>query len=126
MVALLRWLAGRLAVIPWLLKTFGGLAVLIPIAFILKLVGLPVLMVLGVLALPVLFVLFVLGLPIFLVLLVGGGLMALVFFVLSIGLIALKVFIFVVLPIMLVFKLFQWIFRGSNGGTPPATEHPQE
>ncbi len=126
MVALLRWLAGRLAVIPWLLKTVGGLAVLIPIAFVLKLVGLPVLIVLGVLALPVLFVLFVLGLPIFLVVLVGGGLMALLFFALSIGMVALKVFIFVVLPIVLVFKLFQWIFRGTNGGTPPSAERPQE
>lgn len=101
----------RLAAIRWLFK-LGGLGLLIPIAFILKVIGLPVLLVLMVLALPVLALLFLFGLPIFLVLLVGGMFMGLVGAVLSIGLVALKIAIFVVLPIWLTMKLVGWIFRG--------------
>ena len=72
MWSLLKWLAMRLAVVRWLFKVLGGLAVFVPIALLLKTIGLPVLIILGILALPVLFVLFLFGLPIFLVLLVGG------------------------------------------------------
>ncbi len=124
MVALLRWLVSRLAVVPWLLKTFGGLAVLVPLALLLKTVGLPIIAILGVLAAPVLLVLFVLGLPIFLVLLVGGGLLAFVFALVSIGLVVLKLLIFVVLPIVLVWKLIRWIFRRGDGGN--GTVHDAE
>ena len=45
---LLKW-----AMLKWLLKSLGSLGILVPIAFILKMVGLPVLMVLAVLALPI-------------------------------------------------------------------------
>ena len=124
MVALLRWLVSRLAVVPWLLKTIGGLGVLVPLALLLKVIGLPVLMVIGVLAAPVLFVLFVLGLPIFLVLVVGGGLLAFLFMLLSIGLVVLKVALFVVLPIVLIWKLVRWMFRGREDGN--GTVKPSE
>ncbi len=51
------------------LRSFGWLAWLLPVGFLLKFVGLPLLAVLGLLALPVLALLLVIGLPIFVVLL---------------------------------------------------------
>ena len=101
----------RLAAIRWAIKTLVGVGVLVPVAMILKVVGLPVLAVLGVLAMPILFVLFLFGLPIFLVLIVGAMLMAGLFFMLTLGMIALKVFLFVVLPIWLIWKVAGWLFR---------------
>jgi hypothetical protein len=85
--------------------------VLVPVAFILKLVGLPILAVLGVVAMPVLFVLFLFGLPIFLVLIVGAVLLAGLFFMLTLGMIAFKIFLFVVLPIWVVWKVAGWLMR---------------
>ncbi|HEY4215842.1 MAG TPA: hypothetical protein VGM67_01825 [Gemmatimonadaceae bacterium] len=116
----------RVAALRWLFK-LGGLGLLLPIAFLLKMVGLPLLMVLGVLAIPVLILLFVFGLPIFLVLIVGSMLMGLLGFVLTIGIAALKVGIFIVLPIWLVCALFGKLRRRSckrddddSSSTPPA------
>jgi len=131
MWSILGRLAARLALIRWLFKVLGGLGLLVPLAFLLKVVGLPILAVLGVLAAPVLLVLFLFGLPIFLVLLVGGALMGVVFSVLTAGLAVLKIAIIVVLPVWLVFKLTRWLWRrgGRDGGRngevhdapPPAT-----
>jgi hypothetical protein len=104
-------LVARLAAIRWAFKTLLGLGVLVPVAFILKVVGLPILAVLSVLALPVLFVLFLFGLPIFMVLIVGAVLMAGVFFMLTLGMLALKIFLFVVLPIWLIWKIGCWLFQ---------------
>jgi hypothetical protein len=101
----------RLAAIRWAIKSFVGLGLLVPIAFLLKVVGLPILAVLGVLAMPVLFVLFLFGLPVFLVLMVGGFLLGLVGTMLSVGLAALKIFVFVVLPVWLVWKLVCLVWR---------------
>jgi hypothetical protein len=109
-LSVLKWLVMRLAAVRWIVKILGGLAVLAPLAFLIKLIGLPILAVLGVLALPVLFVLFIFGLPIFLVLIAGAGVMGLLFAMLSIGLVALKIGLLVVLPIYLIFKLGSWIF----------------
>lgn len=115
-------LAARLAMIRWLIKILGGLGILVPIAFLLKFVGLPILAVLGVLAAPVLIVLFLFGLPIFLVLLVGGALMGIVFSVLSVGLAALKIVLVIGIPVLLAFRLTQWLWRdrGKNGPAPDA------
>ena len=116
----------RVAALRWLFK-LGGLGLLIPIAFVLKMVGLPLLMVLGVLAMPVLILLFIFGLPIFLVLIVGGMLMGLLGFVLTIGVAALKIGLFVVLPIWLVWALVSKIFgrsRKCDDDTPPSTVDP--
>ena len=101
----------RLAAIRWAFKTIVGLGVLVPVAFILKVVGLPVLAVLSVLALPVLFVLFLFGLPIFLVLIVGGTLLGGLFFLLTLGMFAFKIFLFVVLPIWIVWKVVGFLWR---------------
>ncbi|PYP68202.1 MAG: hypothetical protein DMD26_02600 [Gemmatimonadetes bacterium] len=114
MWSLLKWLVMRLAIVRWIFKVLGLVAFL-PIAFLLKAIGIPLLIVLAVLALPVLFVLFLLGLPIFLVLLVGGLAMGALFAALSFGILALKVAIFVVLPMWLLWKLGSWMFRRRDG-----------
>jgi hypothetical protein len=111
MIATITALVVRLAAIRWAIKTLVGVGVLVPVAFILKVVGLPVLAVLGVLAAPVLFILFLLGLPIFLVLIVGAMLLAGVFFLLTLGMVAFKFFLFVVLPIWLIWKVAGFLFR---------------
>lgn len=120
----LRWVVLRLAAVNWLFKTLGGFAILVPIAFVLKMIGLPVLLVLCVLALPILFVLFIFGLPIFLVLAVGGMVMGLLGAVLAIGVAAVKIGLFVVLPIWLVFKVCSWIFRKRGPDAPPPQTPP--
>lgn len=113
MFATITALVVRLAAIRWAIKTLVGVGVLVPVAMILKFVGLPILAVLGVLAAPVLFVLFLFGLPVFLVLIVGAMLLAGLFFLLTLGMMAFKFFLFVVLPIWLIWKvagmLFRWI-----------------
>ena len=126
MLSVLKWLVMRLAAVRWIIKVLGSLGILLPLAFLFKFIGLPILGVLGVLALPVLFVLFIFGLPIFLVLIVGGGVLGLLFALLSIGLMALKIGILVVLPIYLVYKLLSWIFgrsrrNGDTGNAKPST-----
>ena len=126
MWSLLKWLAMRLAIVRWLFKVLGSLAVFVPLALLLKTIGLPLLMVLAVLALPVLFVLFLFGLPIFLVLAVGGLAMGALFAVLAFGLLALKIAVFVVLPIWLVWKLARWAFRGRHGQTRNTPSTPTE
>jgi hypothetical protein len=65
---LLKW-----AMLKWLLKSLGSLGILVPIAFVLKMIGLPVLMVLAVLALPVLLMLALFGMPFILVFLPFGA-----------------------------------------------------
>jgi len=121
----------RIAALRWLFK-LGGLGLLLPIAFVLKMIGLPLLMVLGVLAIPVLILLFVFGLPIFLVLIVGSMLMGLLGFVLTIGVAALKIGLFVVLPIWLVWALFgkvcsrrRWCRGKDEPPHPDKPSHPE-
>jgi hypothetical protein len=111
MIGTISALVVRLAAIRWAFKTLVGLGVLVPVAMILKVVGLPILAVLSVLALPVLLVLFLFGLPIFLVLIVGAMLLSGLFFLLTLGMVALKIFLFVVLPIWVVWKVAGWLFR---------------
>jgi hypothetical protein len=111
MIAAITALVVRLAAIRWAIKTLVGVGVLVPVAMILKVVGLPILAILGVLAMPVLFVLFILGLPVFLVLIVGAMLLAGVFFLLTLGVVAFKIFLFVVLPIWLIWKVAGFLLR---------------
>ena len=128
----IRWLVLRIAAIRWLFK-LGGLAFLLPLALLLKTIGLPLLGILSVLALPVLILLFLFGLPIFLVFIFGGMLMGLIGMVVTIGVAALKIGLFVVLPIWLFWKIgtsaWGWTFKRKGGGdsgpsdssTPPST-----
>ena len=133
MWAAIRWLVLRLAAVRWLFK-LSGLALLLPLALLLKTIGLPILAVLSIVSLPLLFLLLIFGLPIFMVLLVGGLLMGVFSVVLTIGIAAVKIGLFVVLPIWLVWmvgsKLYHWIVGGRNGGakggepTPPPPPEP--
>jgi hypothetical protein len=120
MWAAIRWLVLRLAAVRWLFK-LSGLALLLPLAFLLKMIGLPLLAVLSIVGLPILFFLMVFGLPIFMVLLFGGLLMGVFGVVLTIGIAALKFGLLVVLPLWLIWtlgkKIYRWAFGGGNGGT---------
>jgi hypothetical protein len=121
--SLIKWLVMKLAIVRWLMKVLGGLAVLLPIAALLKTIGLPVLIVLAILALPIFFLLFLFGLPIFLVLLFGSLAMGALFAILSFGLLALKFAVFVVLPIWLLWRLVAWLRRRNDQRpTPDLTE----
>jgi hypothetical protein len=119
----IRWLVLRLVAARWLFK-LGGLAFLVPLALLLKTIGLPILGVLGVLVFPILVLLFLFGLPIFLVLVFGSLFIGMLGMVLTLGVAAIKIGLFVVLPAWLVWKLFTKVFRrggdshgGTNGGS---------
>lgn len=98
------------------LRSFGWLAWLLPVGFLLKWVGLPLLAVLAVLALPVLALLLVIGLPIFVVLLFGGAILSIVGTVITIGVALAKVLI----PIALVVWVLRWLFRAPKSEVAPA------
>jgi hypothetical protein len=110
----IRWLLLRIAAIRWVFK-LGWLGLLIPIAFVLKSIGLPLLIILCILALPILLMMFVFGLPIFLVVMAGGAFMGLVSVVLSLSFAVLKIALMVVLPIWLVFAIAPRIRRRALG-----------
>jgi hypothetical protein len=118
MIALLKWILARVALFKLLLKSFGALAWLLPIALLLKALGWPVLLVLAVLAIPLGIVLMVIGLPLLLVAASAGVMLMIVFWVVSTGLLLIKIAV----PILLVLWLLRWM-RGFNkgrgsGGTP--------
>ena len=116
-----RWVL-RLAALRWLFK-LGGLGLLLPIAMLLKAIGLPLLAILSVVALPILILLFLFGLPIFLVLIFGAIAMGLLGMVLTIGVAAIKVGLFVVLPLWLIWKLGSMVCGRlcKRGGTDPGS-----
>ena len=108
---LLRSLLTKWALFRLLLKSLGSLAWLLPLAFILKAIGLPILVLLAILALPLLILLAVIGLPIILVMVVGGTLLTFTMWILSIGMVALKI----ALPIILVVWFVRWLRRPKSG-----------
>ena len=110
MWSLITSLLAKWALLKLLLKTLGSLGWLLPIAFILKFVGIPVLVVLAILALPVFIVLAIVGLPIMFVIVAGIMLLVGFFFLLSIGILALKI----IIPILLVYWLVRWWFRNGK------------
>jgi hypothetical protein len=110
----IRWLVLRVVAARWLFK-LSGLGLLVPLALLLKAIGLPLLGVLSVLAFPILILLFLFGLPVFLVLVVGGLFMGMLAMVLMVGLVALKIGLFVVLPIWLFWKIGAHLFRWGRG-----------
>lgn len=122
----IRWLLLRIAAIRWVFK-LGWLGLLIPIAFLLKSIGLPLLIILLILALPILVMFFVFGLPVFLVVMAGGAFMGLVSFVLTLSVAVLKVAVFIVLPIWFIFavapRIARW-FKGDNGSSPKDAPPP--
>jgi hypothetical protein len=119
MWALISSLLAKYALLKLILKTLGSLGWLVPLAFVLKLVGLPILIVLAILAAPVLIVLAIIGLPIMFVLVIGGLILAGIFAMLSIGFAALKI----ALPIILIYWLLRWWFsNGKSDSADPAVD----
>jgi hypothetical protein len=110
----IQWLVVRVAAIRWFFK-LGWLGLLVPIVLLLKTIGMPILAVLSIVALPILFLLLLFGLPIFLVFVFGSLFMGFLGFVLTAGLAAIKIGLFVVLPVWLMWKLGSAIFRRGRG-----------
>ncbi len=120
MWALIKSLLAKWAVFKVLLKALGSLAWLIPIAFVLKAIGLPMLLLLLILAVPILVVLAVIGLPILLVFVVGGFLLSILFTIVSVGFAALKI----ALPILLVVWIVNWLLSSRKSDPPPLHDIP--
>lgn len=119
MWSLITSLLARWALFKLLLKTLGSMAWLLPVAFILKLIGLPVLIVLAILAAPIFIILAIIGLPIMFVIVAGIVLLVGFFFLLSMGLLVLKIAI----PIILIYWLIRWLFRnGKKNSIDPAVD----
>ena len=119
MWSLITSLLAKWALFKLLLKTLGSMAWLLPVAFILKLIGLPVLIVLAILAAPVFIILAIIGLPIMVVIVAGVMLLVGFFFLLSMGLLVLKIAI----PIILIYWVIRWLFRnGKKNSIDPAVD----
>ena len=104
-------------------RTVGGMlatlfAVLLPIGGILKFVGLPLLLVLGVLGAPLFLLLAVIGLPLLFVVGIGGALLLFIGVLLTLGVMALKI----VLPIVLLVWFVRWVFRKDRPASGPISE----
>lgn len=109
---LLKGLALRFAVG----RTVGGMlatlfVVLVPLAGLLKFIGLPLLLVLGVIGAPVFLLLGAIGLPVLFVVGFGGLLLLFVGALLAVGIFAIKI----LLPIVLVVWFVRWIRRPRPG-----------
>jgi hypothetical protein len=107
---LLKGLALRFAVG----RTIGGLfatllLALVPVAGVLKVIGLPLLLVLGVIGAPLFVLLAAIGLPVLLVVGIGAVLLAFLGVLLAVGVLAIKI----VVPIVLVVWVVRWM-RGKN------------
>ena len=111
MWVVLKSLLAKWAILKLVLKAFGSLGWLLPLAFILKALGLPFLIMLAVLALPLLLVLAVIGLPVLLVVLVGGSLVTVTMWIVSIGVVALKLAI----PLVLAYWVLTWMLGRRDG-----------
>lgn len=103
-------------------RTLGGMLAtlflfLVPIAGVLKVIGLPVLIVLGVVGAPIFLLLAAIGLPVLVVVGFGGMLLALVGGLLALGILAIKI----ALPIILIVWLVKWWRR-----KPKAPEAPSD
>ena len=119
MWSLITSLLAKWALFKLLLKTLGSMAWLLPVAFILKLIGLPVLIVLAILAAPVFIILAIIGLPIMFVVVVGIVLLVGFFFMLWMGLLVLKIAI----PIILIYWLIRRFFKnGKKNSIDPAVD----
>ena len=120
MLAFMKLLLVRWMMLRYLFGALGGLLALWPVAWLLKIIGIPLLIVLLILGVPLIILLAAIGLPALAVMAVGGMILGLLGLVLSVGMVVVKIGIFVVLPLMLVWWLFRWIMdtgkkRGGEG-----------
>lgn len=100
-------------------RTVGGVfgtlfLLLVPMAGVLKFVGLPLLLVLGVLGAPIFLLLAAIGLPALFVVGIGGALLLGVGVLLTLSFMVLKI----LLPILLVVWLVRWVIRKSGTAGP--------
>lgn len=116
MWAFLKAILVKWALIKSLLKILGSLGWLLPLAFILKAVGIPLLILLAVLAIPLFIVLAIFGLPLLLVVVVGGALLTFTMWIVSMGLLALKI----ALPIIAIVWVIRWFTRSRDDGAKDA------
>lgn len=107
-----------------LLALLASVLVVIPAALgLLKVVAVPLVALLALVGLPLLVVIALLGFPLFIVLAITGVVLALLAAVVTFGLIALKIFLFVVLPLWLAYRFVRWMLRGARTtGAPAGTE----
>jgi hypothetical protein len=106
-------------------RTLGGMLAtlflfLVPVAGVLKVIGLPVLIVLGVVGAPIFLLLAAIGLPVLVVVGFGGVLLALVGGLLALGILAIKI----ALPIILIVWLVKWWRKPKHPAPPPPPMPP--
>jgi len=120
------WMLVKKALLALILgRTFGGvlallIAVLAPLAGVLKLIGIPVMIVLLVVGAPVILLLAVVGLPLMLVAVAGVVVMGVLGLVLAISVALLKVLI----PLAIVFFVMRFLWRLTLGRRDPDTPPP--
>lgn len=126
MWSILKAILIKLGMLRGLIAVLGSLAAVLPIALaLIKLVGLPLLVVMFVLGLPLLLVLALFGFPFIAVLAIGGVVMGMALAVITVGIMAVKFFLFVVLPIWIAWKLASWAFGRRGGGERRPSEPPR-
>jgi hypothetical protein len=123
MLSIVKAILMKFGMLRGLIAVLSSLAAILPIAIaLIKLLGWPIIAVLFVLSMPLLLVLAIIGFPLMAVLGIAALVMGIAFAVITLGLIALKFFLFVVLPIWLLWKAASWAFRGRGGGEKRAPE----
>jgi len=122
MWAIIKALLMKFGLLRGIFAVLGSLAAVLPIALaLIKLLGWPLLIVMLVLGLPLVLVLAIIGFPLIAVLAIAGIVMGLAFAALTLGAIALKFFLFVVLPIWVMWKVASWAFgKRRDSGERPA------
>ena len=117
MWSLIKAILMKFGMLRGLFAVLGSLEAVLPIALaLIKFFGWPLLAVLFLLSLPLLLVLAVIGFPLIAMLSIAGIVMGIAFAAITLGLMAVKFFLFVVLPIWVVWRLARWAFRGRGGG----------
>ncbi len=125
MLSIIKAILMKFGVLRGLFAVLGSLAAVLPIALaLIKFLGWPVLLVMFVVGLPLVLVLTLLGLPFIAVFAIAGVVLATVFAAITFGIIALKIFLFVVLPVWLAWRAAKWAFGWGKGGKR-APEEPR-
>ena len=96
------------------LKSLWALLLFVPVALVLLVLGIPVVAVLAVAAAPVVIALALIGLPVILLLGAVGIVLGLLGAALALGVLLLKLALFVVLPVAVVIWLVRWLWDGGG------------
>jgi hypothetical protein len=124
MWAIVKAILMKFGMLRGLIAVLSSLAAILPIALaLIKFLGWPLLLVMFVLGLPLLLILAIVGFPLIAVLAIGGLVMGLAFAMLTLGIVAFKFLLFVVLPIWVMWKVISWMFgKRRDSGERPAAE----